>query len=224
MYKRGIKRLLDLLLGLVALPFLLLELIVVAPLIYREDKGPVFYNAQRIGQGERPFLMYKLRSMRVNAPDLKMADGSTYNGSDDPRLTRIGAFLRKTSLDELPQVLNILKGDMSFIGPRPDLAEEVALYEGDEGRKLLVKPGISGYAQVCGRNAIPWHGRLALDVHYVEHQSFLLDVQIFFRTFGTVFAQKGVFVEDATEVNATAADTQVDTQPGAQAKAEKSDT
>jgi lipopolysaccharide/colanic/teichoic acid biosynthesis glycosyltransferase len=195
-YRRVFKRIFDIILAVIALPFFALECIIVAPIIYLEDKGSVFYNAPRIGQGGKPFTMYKFRSMRMNAPDLKMEDGSTYNGSDDPRQTKIGAFLRKSSLDELPQILNILKGDMSFIGPRPDLPEEVALYAQGEERKLDVKPGISGYAQVYGRNAIPWHDRLALDAYYVDHQSFLLDVRVFFKTFTVVFAQEGVYVEE----------------------------
>jgi lipopolysaccharide/colanic/teichoic acid biosynthesis glycosyltransferase len=195
-YNHVIKRLFDILLGIVALPFIALVLLVAALLIHREDKGPVFYNAPRIGRKGRPFIMYKLRSMRVNAPDLKMADGSTYNGPDDPRQTRVGALLRRTSIDELPQVLNVLKGDMSFIGPRPDLADEVALYEGDEGRKLEMRPGISGYAQVYGRNALLWHDRLALDGYYVDHQSFVLDLRIFFKTFAVIFSQEGVYVEN----------------------------
>ena len=164
-------------------------------MIYLEDKGPVFYNAPRVGKNGKPFVMYKFRSMYVNAPDLKMEDGSTYNGADDPRMTKIGAFMRKTSLDEFPQFLNVLKGDMSIIGPRPDLDSEMALYQGDEGRKLEVTPGITGYAQAYGRNSLPWHDRLALDVYYVDHLSFLLDVKIFFKTFATVFKQEGIYVE-----------------------------
>ena len=143
--------------------------------------------------------MYKLRSMRVNAPDLIMEDGSTYNGADDPRMTRVGAFMRKTSLDEMPQFLNVLKGDMSVVGPRPDLRRETELYEGAEGLKLTVKPGITGYAAVYGRNSLPWHDRLALDVHYVRNVSFPLDVKVFFKTFSAVFNQEGVFVEDGSE-------------------------
>jgi lipopolysaccharide/colanic/teichoic acid biosynthesis glycosyltransferase len=200
-YGRVVKRLLDIVLSLIALPFVALAFVVIAPLIYREDKGSVFYNAPRIGRGGKSFIMYKFRSMRMGAPDLKMPDGSTYNAADDPRQTRMGAFLRKTSLDELPQILNVLKGDMSFIGPRPDLADEIGLYRGEEGRKLEVRPGISGYAQVYGRNAIVWHDRLALDVYYVNHQSFLLDVRIFFRTFAVVFSQKGIYVEPVDENN-----------------------
>lgn len=195
MYDRYIKRFLDIVLSLIALPFLALELIIVAPLIYLEDKGSIFYNAPRVGRGGRQFKMYKFRSMRLNAPDIKAADGSTYNSADDPRQTRIGALLRRTSLDELPQVINVLKGDMSLIGPRPDLQEETELYVGEESCKLELRPGITGYAQVYGRNAIPWHDRLALDVEYVKKQSLLLDIRIFFKTFAVVFAQEGVYVE-----------------------------
>ncbi len=199
MYVQVVKRAFDIAFSIIALPLVLLALAVLAPAIHREDKGPVFYNAPRVGKDGRPFIMYKLRSMRVNAPDLLMDDGSTYNGADDPRMTRVGTFMRKTSLDELPQVLNVLKGDMSLIGPRPDLQREVDLYQGDEGRKLEVKPGITGYAAVYGRNSLPWHERLALDVHYVDHVSFLLDARIFFRTFAVVLGQEGIYVEDGSE-------------------------
>lgn len=196
MYARGLKRALDVLLSLVALPFVLLIVLVLAPFIRLEDGGPVFYNAPRVGKDGREFIMYKLRSMRVNAPDLLMEDGSTYNGADDPRMTRVGTFMRKTSLDEVPQVLNVLKGDMSLIGPRPDLQREVELYEGDEARKLTVKPGITGYAAVYGRNSLPWHSRLALDTYYVDNVSFALDARIFFRTFAVVLGQEGIYVEE----------------------------
>ena len=199
MYAKFGKRVCDLVIGVAALPFVLLIIAVLAPFIHFEDKGPVFYNAPRVGLGGRDFKMYKLRSMRVNAPDLVMEDGSTYNGADDPRMTRVGAFMRKTSLDEMPQFLNVLKGDMSVGGPRPDLRRETELYEGEEGLKLTVKPGITGYAAVYGRNSLPWHDRLALDVHYVRNVSFPLDVKVFFKTFSAVFNQEGVFVEDGSE-------------------------
>lgn len=196
MYVNGVKRILDLLLALVALPIVLIVLLVLAPLIYFEDKGPVFYNAPRVGKDGKEFKMYKLRSMKVNAPDLVMEDGSTYSAEDDPRMTKIGKTMRKLSLDELPQVLNVLKGDMSLIGPRPDLAREVELYEGNEIDKLLVKPGITGYAAVYGRNSLPWHERLALDHYYVHHASFPLDARIFFRTFAVVLGQEGIYAAE----------------------------
>lgn len=198
MYARFAKRLLDIVFGIIAAPFVGLVLLIVAPFIHAEDKGPVFYNAPRVGKGGKEFKMYKLRSMKVNAPDLTMPDGSTYNGADDPRMTRMGRFMRKTSIDELPQIFNVIKGDMSLIGPRPDLQRETELYQGNEHEKLLVRPGITGYAAVCGRNALAWHDRLALDVYYVHNISFALDVKIFFKTFSTVFGQEGVFIEDET--------------------------
>ena len=161
MYVRFGKRIWDIVIGLIALPFVLLIIAVLAPLIKLEDGGPVFYNAPRVGKDGVDFKMYKLRSMRVNAPDLIMEDGSTYNGADDPRMTKIGAFMRKTSLDEMPQFFNVLLGDMSVVGPRPDLRRETELYEGEEGLKLSVKPGITGYAAVYGRNSLPWKQRLS---------------------------------------------------------------
>lgn len=196
MYVRFVKRLLDIVFGLIAMPILGILILVFGPQIKREDNGPIFYNAPRVGKDGVEFKMYKFRSMKVNAPDLKMADGSTYNGADDPRMTRIGAFLRRTSIDEVPQFLNVLKGDMSLIGPRPDLRRETELYRGNEGEKLKVKPGITGYAAAYGRNSLPWHERLKLDVYYVHHVSFAFDVRIFFKTIQTVFKQEGVYVEE----------------------------
>lgn len=195
MYQHVFKRLLDIVIGVIALVPVCLVILIFGIAIKLEDRGPVFYNAPRVGKDGRDFIMYKLRSMRVNAPDLVMEDGSTYNGADDPRMTKVGALLRKTSLDELPQFLNVLKGDMSLIGPRPDLRRETELYTGEEGLKLTVKPGITGYAAVMGRNSLPWHDRLALDVYYVKHISFALDAKVFFRTFATVFKQEGIYVE-----------------------------
>ena len=197
MYVRIAKRLLDIVISLVAMPFVLLICLIFVPIIKHEDKGPAFYNAERVGKNRVMFKMYKFRSMYVNAPDLKMPDGSTYNGPDDPRMTRIGAFMRRTSIDEVPQFFNVLIGNMSLIGPRPDVREEMELYEGDEGRKLEVLPGITGYAQVYGRNSIPWKQRLALDVYYVDHVSFKLDAKIFFKTIVNIFKQEGIYVEAA---------------------------
>lgn len=203
MYQHVFKRLLDIVIGVIALIPVCLVLLIFGIAIKLEDGGPVFYNAPRVGKDGRDFIMYKLRSMRVNAPDLVMEDGSTYNGADDPRMTKVGALLRKTSLDELPQFLNVLKGDMSVIGPRPDLRRETELYTGEEGLKLTVKPGITGYAAVMGRNSLPWHDRLALDVYYVKHISFALDAKVFFRTFATVFKQEGIYVEGDDNAEST---------------------
>ena len=195
-YERFGKRALDVAVGLVALPVVGIVTAACGVAIKLEDGGSVFYNAPRVGRNGREFTMYKLRSMRENAPDLVMEDGSTYNGADDPRMTRVGAFMRRTSLDEIPQFINVLKGDMSVVGPRPDLAREVELYEGEEPLKLTVKPGVTGYAAVYGRNSLPWHDRLALDIEYVRNLSFPLDAKVFFKTFSTVFSQEGIYVEE----------------------------
>lgn len=203
-YVRAVKRMFDIVFGLVAMPFLLVLLVVLGIAIKAEDGGPVFYNASRVGKDGREFLMYKFRSMKVNSPDLVFADGSTYNAVDDPRMTRVGRMMRRTSVDEFPQFLNVLGGTMSLIGPRPDLKRETELYEGNEGDKLLVKPGITGYSAVYGgRNASLWHDRLALDVWYVHHVNFCLDVKIFFKTFQAIFSQEGVFAEPEGGVDDT---------------------
>ncbi len=199
MYVHFFKRVLDIIISLLVMPLLGILVLILGPMIYFEDKGPIFYNAPRVGKDGKEFIMFKFRSMKVNAPDLTMADGSTYNGADDPRMTKIGAFMRRTSLDEFPQFANVLLGDMSVIGPRPDLKRETELYEGDEGEKLLVKPGITGYAAAYGRNSLPWHERLKMDVHYVHNMSFAFDVKIFFKTIGTVLGQEGVYVEQEGE-------------------------
>lgn len=199
MYVHFFKRVLDIIISLLVMPLLGILVLILGPMIYFEDKGPIFYNAPRVGKDGKEFIMFKFRSMKVNAPDLTMADGSTYNGADDPRMTKIGAFMRRTSLDEFPQFANVLLGHMSVIGPRPDLKRETELYEGNEGEKLFVKPGITGYAAAYGRNSLPWHERLKMDVHYVHNMSFAFDVKIFFKTIGTVLGQEGVYVEQEGE-------------------------
>jgi len=185
--------------ALVGLPFFLLILVLLGPILYLDDKGPLFYNASRLGKKGRIYKMYKFRSMKTNAPDLRNEDGSTFNAEDDPRLTRVGKFIRKTSLDETPQILNILKGDMSIIGPRPDLPEHIKMYVGDEIRKLDVLPGITGYNQAYYRNSAAWKDRLKNDVYYVDNLSFALDVKIFFKTIETIVLKRGVFVEEQKE-------------------------
>ena len=195
-YRRYGKRICDIAISIAAMPVVVGTIVGCGIAIRHEDGGPIFYNAPRVGKDGKEFMMYKLRTMKVNSPDLVMEDGSTYNGADDPRMTKVGAFLRKTSLDEIPQFLNVLKGEMSVVGPRPDLKREVDLYQGDEALKLTVKPGVTGYAAVYGRNSLPWHERLALDIYYVLHLSFPLDSKVFFKTFITVFKQDGIYVED----------------------------
>ena len=143
MYKYLIKRILDIILAILLLPFLFVTTILIAPLIYLEDGGSIFYNSKRLGKHGKVFIMYKFRTMKENARDIRNADGSTYNSIYDPRVTKIGKVLRRTSIDEIPQIINVLKGDMSFIGPRPDLPEHIMLYTNEEKRKLKVRPGIT---------------------------------------------------------------------------------
>lgn len=199
MYQRKIKRLIDFILSLLLMPFFLILLLIVWILIKFDDNGPVFYNANRLGEHGEIFKMYKFRSMKVNAPDLRNEDGSTFNSENDPRLTKIGGFIRKTSIDEVPQLINVLIGDMSFVGPRPDLPEHINQYSEMEKIKLNVKPGITGYNQAYFRNSIPWKKRLKNDVFYVENISFMIDLKIIFKTIMSVLANDNVFVEEKNE-------------------------
>lgn len=193
MYEKYGKRALDVVLSICGLPLLGVILLICVPFIYFEDRGPVFYNAKRLGRLGKTFRMYKLRSMIVNAPDVRNEDGSTYNGEDDPRLTSFGKFLRKTSLDEAPQLINVLKGDMSFVGPRPDLPEHYRLYVGDEVEKLNVRPGITGFNQAYYRNAIDLKERLKNDVYYVRHLSFFFDLKILVQTAIVVLKRENIY-------------------------------
>ena len=194
MYRNYFKRLFDLIFAAIALPFWLIILIVIGPIIYFQDKGSIFYNAPRLGKDGTIFKMYKFRSMKMNAPDLRNEDGSTFNAEDDPRLTSIGEFIRKTSLDETPQLLNIIKGDMSIIGPRPDLPEHMELYEGNEKRKLEVRPGITGFNQAYYRNTVPWKERIQHDIYYVDNLVLWFDIKIFFKTAISVLKREDVYV------------------------------
>ena len=200
MYKHFFKRLVDIMIGLCALPFVLLVIIVFAPIIYLTDRGPVFYNATRAGKGYKPFKMFKLRSMYVNSPNLKNPDGSTFNSDNDPRVTPVGHFLRKTSLDEFPQFLNVLFGDMSFIGPRPKLwNSERKLEDMDENRRISysAKPGITGYAQAYYRNSITQDEKFKYDAYYAKHISFIMDVKIIWQTAVSVLMRKNINTEQS---------------------------
>ena len=200
MYQHFFKRIIDICIGLVALPFVLLIILCCAPFIWWTDKGPIFYNATRAGKDYKPFKMFKLRSMYVNSPDLKNPDGSTYNSDDDPRVTPIGRFMRKTSLDEFPQFLNVLTGDISFIGPRPKLYRPEKYpngLEGDIKKSFSVKPGITGYAQAYYRNSITQEEKFHWDAYYAEHISFMMDMKIIFQTFYSVIGRKNINTEQS---------------------------
>lgn len=196
MYRYVFKRIIDLIFALVALPFVLLIIMIVAPFIYFDDKGPIFYAGKRIGYKGKPFGMLKFRSMKVNAPDIRLEDGSTYNGDDDPRVTKVGKILRKTSLDEIPQFLNVLVGQMSLIGIRPDPLDWLEKYNEHERVILTVKPGITGYNQAYYRNSVDGETKLKNDVYYAEHISFWLDVKIFFKTIKTVLFRENINVSE----------------------------
>lgn len=196
MYKHFFKRFFDLIFALIGLPTFITILLIIGPIIYFQDKGSIFYNAPRLGKDGKVFKMYKFRSMKLNAPDLRNEDGSTFNSEDDPRLTMIGKFIRKTSLDETPQLLNILKGDMSIIGPRPDLPEHRELYEGNDERKLEIRPGITGYNQAYFRNTVPWKERIQNDIYYIDNLSFWIDIKIFFKTAISVLKREDVYISE----------------------------
>jgi lipopolysaccharide/colanic/teichoic acid biosynthesis glycosyltransferase len=159
-----------------------------------EDRGPVFFRQERVGQDGRLFEVLKLRTMVVNAH----TQGAGYAvDKGDSRITRVGSLLRKTSLDELPQLWNVLRGEMSLVGPRPTLAYQVERYTDRQRRRLEVKPGLTGWAQVNGRASLAWPERIELDVWYVEHRSLALDLRILLRTV-SVLLRPGVVYRSET--------------------------
>ncbi len=200
MYQHIFKRLFDIIGSIILLPFVLLEVVILAPFIWLTDRGPVFYNATRAGKDYKPYKMFKLRSMYVNSPDLKNPDGSTYNSDDDPRVTPIGRIMRKTSLDEFPQFLNIFLGDMSFVGPRPKLYKEGRLdNETDENiiKSFKVKPGVTGYAQAYFRNSITQDEKFRWDAYYANNVTLWMDIKILFQTVWSVIARKNINTEQS---------------------------
>ena len=199
---RFIKRLFDVVVSAILMIPIGLVILVSGAAIIAEDKGPIFYMADRTGRFGKIFKMYKLRSMKVNAPDIRLADGSTYNGEDDPRVTKFGKFARKTSIDELPQVINILKGDMTFIGPRPDTPVGSAAYTEEEKIILTVRPGITGYNQAVNRNSVLTKEKLKNDIYYVKHLSLWFDIKIVFMTIATVIGHKNINRADVSTENA----------------------
>lgn len=203
MYQKYIKRILDIIISLIGLPFFLISFVFVAPAIFLNDHGTIFYKAKRRGQYGKVFEMYKYRSMKMNAPDLRNADNSTYNSSDDPRITKVGRVLRKTSIDEIPQILNVLKGDMSIIGPRP-ITINKPLEEYDEKRRirLQVKPGVTGSVQAYYRNSVGQEEKFEMDAKYAQDVSFALDVKIFLKSIQSVLLRKNIYnTKNDREIN-----------------------
>ncbi len=200
LYLRFGKRLLDIVGSAVALVVSAPVMAVLAVLIKLESHGPVFYRSVRIGRGGRPFVFYKLRSMvkdadrdRHHLAHMNEADGPVFKIARDPRVTRIGRLLRSTSLDELPQFYNVLAGDMSLVGPRPPIPEEVAQYEPWQLRRLDVRPGITCLWQISGRSRIGFQEWMRLDLEYIRHQSLSLDLRILARTLPAVLSREGAY-------------------------------
>jgi lipopolysaccharide/colanic/teichoic acid biosynthesis glycosyltransferase len=184
------RRLLDVVAGTCAL-LLAAPIMAVAMLAIRlESRGHPIYRQRRIGRYGRPFDLFKLRTM---------VDGAEHIGAglaineNDSRVTRVGAFLRRTSLDELPNLVNVVRGDMSFIGPRPTIPAQVAQYTPRQRGRLAIRPGITGWAQVNGRAALPWNERIELDLYYIEHRSLALDLRILGRTLAIVCGGSGLY-------------------------------
>jgi len=171
--------------------------------LFGDNKGPIFFGQSRVGQNGKIFKMYKFRSMIVNAEQVLKNDKALYKKylennyklepEEDPRITNIGRFLRKTSLDELPQLINVLKGDMSLVGPRPVIEEELKEYNHRLTEFLTVKPGVTGYWQICGRSDVGYPERADLEFYYIDHQGFKLDIKIIVNTISLVVTRKGAY-------------------------------
>lgn len=196
-----LKRSLDLAGATIGLALFSPLLVLIAIALRLDSPGRIFFRQARLGRDGLPFMVYKFRTMIENAPDLRHADGSTCNFANDPRVTRIGRILRHTSLDELPQLFNVAVGEMSLVGPRPDQVDQGVYYTAEERRKILVKPGITGLAQINGRNSIPWDRRKQLDLEYVSNQSLRLDLRIICRTVPYVLGRRDVFATPTVERN-----------------------
>lgn len=188
------KRITDVLFSGIGLIILSPVFVIVAIAIKLDSKGPIFFKQDRVGKDEEIFSMYKFRSMVVNAEELKKAlenqnemSGPMFKMKKDPRITRVGRFIRKTSIDELPQLVNVIKGDMSLVGPRPSLPKEVEQFEPWMKERLTVQPGITCFWQVMGRNSIPFEEWMKLDVKYVRERNYFLDIKLIFKTFFVLF-------------------------------------
>ena len=205
-YQKVIKRIIDILLCIIALPFFLILAIPISIVIKIEDGGPVFYSSKRLGIGFREFGMLKFRSMKVDAPDIRNEDGSTFNSKTDERVTRVGRILRETSLDEIPQIFNIFAGQMSIVGPRAGDVESKDTYEADEKDKLLIRPGVTGYTQAYHRNQMDVRNKRLLDAWYAHSVTFLLDIKIVLRTVKTVLFRENVYTNEETETVANKED------------------
>ena len=183
------KRILDIVLAILSIILLLPVLLLIAIVIKVTSKGPMTFKQQRAGKNGKPFVFYKFRTMRVDVDPF----GPSPKSGGDARLTKVGKLLREYSLDELPQLFNVLKGDMSIVGPRPLYISQIKEWNDRQKKRLHVKPGLTGLAQVSGRGGLTVEAKLELDVKYVETASFPVDLKIIIRTIGQVFRRKGIY-------------------------------
>jgi lipopolysaccharide/colanic/teichoic acid biosynthesis glycosyltransferase len=188
-----LSRALDVVLGALLLTISSPLLALAAIAIRLESRGPVFYRQLRVGRDGEPFELWKLRTM---VPGAETLGAGIYVVEGDPRITRVGKLLRRFSLDELPNLVNVLRGEMALVGPRPTVQEQVDRYTDRQRRRLEVKPGITGWAQINGRTSLPWPERIELDVWYVEHRSLRLDLRILLRTARMLATGHGLYSED----------------------------
>ncbi len=195
------KRILDIALSVLGIIFLSPLFMIVAILIKLEDRnGRVIFKQVRVGKDGKQFIMYKFRSMVANAEELKPklmsqneVTGPVFKIKNDPRVTKVGRFIRKTSIDELPQLFNVLKGEMTLVGPRPPLPEEVAQYTSYEWQRLSVKPGLTCYWQVYGRNSLPFEEWIRLDLKYIQERNLIVDIKLILRTVFVLFGSKNAY-------------------------------
>jgi len=197
--QKFLKRLFDICASLPAIVLLFPLFLVISLTIRLKSKGPAIFRQERAGKDGRSFVFYKFRTMHIDADPF----GASPKSGDDPRLTRIGKFLREYSLDELPQLFNILKGDMSVIGPRPLYLSQISEWDERQKKRLLVKPGLTGLAQICGRGGLTREEKLELDVKYVETAGFLVDITIILATIAQVFRRKNIYEKKYSQTEYT---------------------
>ena len=194
-----VKRAFDLAGGALALTLAFPILLLCAIAVWLDSGSPIIFAHDRLGLNGKIFRMLKFRSMYTNSADLRNPDGSTFNAQNDPRVTRAGRLLRRSSLDELPQLINVVRGEMSLIGPRPDIPDALNHYRDEDHMRLQVKPGITGWAQIHGRNSLIWERRRDLDIEYVQKRSFLMDMRIILYTIPLVLLGHGIYNEKPTK-------------------------
>jgi lipopolysaccharide/colanic/teichoic acid biosynthesis glycosyltransferase len=194
-----VKRLLDIVLSLLAVVVLLPVFVVIVIAIRLSSKGPAVFKQERAGKGGKPFVFYKFRTMKLDVDPF----GASPKSGEDPRLTQVGRFLREYSLDELPQLFNVLKGDMSIVGPRPLYVSQIAEWNERQRKRLVVKPGLTGLAQISGRGELAREQKLELDVKYVETTNFSTDIKIILATIAQVFGRKSIYERRYSETEFT---------------------